>query len=688
MAEIVFFTPRSELDSKQNLDDFVSYCQNKLTLYEDQGGFATNLWHYNHKGKNSPMNFAKYKKAEKHQNYEPLDEPFLRFAKAYIRYLQSKKQVSSIADKLITLKALHDALIEVHGEADVLKVDGLIQLKVVDLLNARYVYEIRYRAGGHLESLYKFLREKSIVPTLPTWKRPWKRLVEKAGRVDKESRKWQQERCPSMRQILAIADCFAQAKTKQDQYWSSVLALLMFAPNRAGELQSLSVDSLHEEDGRLGVIWYGEKGFGETVKWVPKCMEEMVKEAFLRLIEIGRPAREAAKFAHKNPGKFFRHQDCVTPANFTETKGLNALEFTSAMGFSSNTTKKIRALGVDSLSAWARVNKNTIWLKRLSKKGNLSYQVLAQHVLQRYRRTRWPYLPTIDKYVWEALLLTRDCEFHKRLGPKPFSWVLPDINQINAQLSPRSGLKKPPKTIFQRFDIQNEDGSVISLTSHQLRVWLSTNAERGGMDSWRLAQWAGRSRIQDNKHYDLRTQKEREDQVNAVMQLEERPTALQALKLNLPVAYTDLGLHRVGIADVTEFGMCTHDYAMSPCTKGGECMSCKEHVCIKGMPETLDRIRRLEKQITLMYEKALTDTKSGVYGADRWVTHLGWKLAHIRTQRIRLESDETPEGSVLWISPQHDPSPIKRALKQQGYKTEIDSKESVDESIIAKLLRV
>jgi hypothetical protein len=30
---------------------------------------------------------------------------------------------------------------------------------------------------------------------------------------------------------------------------------------------------------------------------------------------------------------------------------------------------------------------------------------------------------------------------------------------------------------------KDEDGSEISLTSHQIRVWLSTNAERGGMDA-------------------------------------------------------------------------------------------------------------------------------------------------------------------------------------------------------------
>jgi hypothetical protein len=206
------------------------------------------------------------------------------------------------------------------------------------------------------------------------------------------------------------------------------------------------------------------------------------------------------------------------------------------------------------------------------------------------------------------------------------------------------------------------------------------------MDSWRLAKWAGRARIEDNRHYDLRTPQERDEQARAVLNLTERPSALDALKLNLPVSYEDLGLMRIGIADVTEYGMCTHDYAMAPCTKGGECMTCKEHVCIKGMPNTLERIIKLEERVNSQFERAKSDMGDGVFGANRWMSHLGWKLAHIRTQRVRLESAETPNGAVLWIAPEHDPSPIKRALEQNQYKTKPDASDAVDVLAIAAML--
>lgn len=689
MTEIIYFQSRSELDARQNLTDFIAHCRDNLTLYQDQGGFDVNKWQYKLNDRTYAMAFSKYSEKNDPYNFEPLDEPFLTFSKARVRYTQSHRQVKSIANQMIVLRILHDALISIHGMADVLKADGLVLLKVRELTDLRYpVSDLRYRLGQQLELLYEFLRKKAIVPRLPEWGNPWLRGRAKAERTDKESRKWQEERCPSLHQMISIADCFARAETPEDIYWSSVLTMLMFAPSRGGELPSLTVDCLCVgETGLLGVRWYGEKGFGFTIKWVPELLREAVIEAHRRLVMIGAPARASAKFNHDNPGDFYRHEECITPSNFPENKPLNALEFAHAMNFGDS---KLELLQTSSMNRDADARWNVFcsvkWISKLRADGNPTYGQLAQYTLAEYRNQDWPHLNGSDRPIWDSLLLVRDREFHNDFKPRAFSWVQPTVNQINAQLAPRTGLKNPIKTLFQRFGIVDEDGSTISLTSHQLRVWLSTHAERAGMDSWMLAKWAGHARIQDNSYYDVPTQGERDAQARAIMLLNERPTALQAIQLNLPVSYEDLGLSLIGIADITEYGMCTHDYAMSPCTKGGECMICKEHVCIKGMPKTLERIKQLEERVTSQFEKAKKDALDGSYGADKWVTHLGWKLAHIRTQRVRLESEDTPIGAVLWISPEHDPSPIKRSLEQRGLKIKPNESERVDFSTVAALL--
>ena len=141
--------------------------------------------------------------------------------------------------------------------------------------------------------------------------------------------------------------------------------------------------------------------------------------------------------------------------------------------------------------------------------------------------------------------------------------------------------------------------------------------------------------------------------------------------MNLPVTYESLGVDRTGIAVPTLWGMCVHDFADSPCQKAGDCSICKDHVCIKGLPGTLERLKKLEGQVAISLERAKIASGSDVFGSDRWVTYLGWKLAHISTQIKRIEDPNTHDGAVLWIPPEHDPSPVKRALEAQGHDSDL-----------------
>ena len=693
MADIIFFQPKSELTAKNNLEEFILHCRDSLKLYENQGGWCSNTWKHTQKSRSIAMTFSKYRRVSNPANFDLLDEPFLAFAKAYIRYNQSIKAVSSVTNKMVALRMLHDALLDVNHTTDVLKINGLVVGRLMELTRERVEnVDRRNKVGYQIQILLEFIRVKKFASTLQAWVNPWPKVGAKAERTDQKSRDWQDTRCPSMHQMLVLADCFSKAETEEDKYWSSVITLLMFSPGRASELSELTVDCIHRgESGALGVRWFAAKGFGYTIKWVPKSLEVTVLTAHQRLMEIGKPAREAAKFAFDNPGVFLRHKRCCTSVNISEDQPLNAYEFAHAMNMSDRTIYEMDNITSDfnSEKAWNLVGaENTKWVFKLRENGNPTYRSLAGYVASQYKGGRWPNLSSIDRPVWESLVIIRHREYHNQFYPRTFSWRLPSVNELNSQLNIRDKLHNPPKTLFQRMGFKNEDGSEIELTSHQIRVWLSTNAERGGMDSWQLARWAGRARINDNRHYDLRTREERETQAREVLEFTERPTALQAIKLNLPVSYKDLGVNRIGIADITEYGMCTHDYAMSPCTKGGECMTCKEHVCIKGMPKTLERIIKLEKQVESQFDKANIDEANGVFGANRWITHLGWKLAHIRTQRERLESEETREGAILWIPPEHDPSPVKRALIQRDLETSTSAQDRVDESTVAMLLGI
>jgi len=187
------------------------------------------------------------------------------------------------------------------------------------------------------------------------------------------------------------------------------------------------------------------------------------------------------------------------------------------------------------------------------------------------------------------------------------------------------------------------------------------------MSAWQLAQWAGRARTDDNKAYDCRTEREKSEQVKAVLGLTKQPTALQAAKLNLPVTYEALGIDRPGVAHATLYGYCIRDWAMAPCLKGGgeACASCDEHKCIKGLDDKLENLVALEEGLTRELKRAAEQLDAQTFGADQWFRFLGFRLAKIRTLIALQIQSETPVGTVLGVPQGFDPSPLQRARMQK-----------------------
>lgn len=300
--------------------------------------------------------------------------------------------------------------------------------------------------------------------------------------------------------------------------------------------------------------------------------------------------------------------------------------------------------------------------RRAFESGQVSHlEVELRDPVDKFCGFYWPYLDESKSLkTWDALCLHREYEFHRARCVQGESWRLPGANDLNLRLGGRLS-----SSLFERFGLRNADGTPIKLTTHQLRHWLSTMSERAGMDDYTLAQWAGRARIADNRHYDHRTPQERLEAARELLPIRPAPL-LERIKHRQPVTYQELGVDRLGTAKATFYGMCVHDYAMAPCQKQRECLTCKEHVCIKGDHVTLERILLLEAQTELLLQQAQKAHEEGDFGADRWVDNHKWKLAHVRAMRMALEHPSVPDGAVLRIPDEHDPSPVRRALMDLG----------------------
>lgn len=703
MNQLIAFTPKHELDCEKNLADFIERAKTQLKIYEDQGGFSSSNWkHYLNNGRSQAMEFSGLAPVGK-KTGEPMRSPYIDFAKAYVRDNQTWKATNP-ANMMMVLKACHDSLLQVYSKADILLVDGLVIHKMCEIISERSSESSMYRYGQMLEQFIDDLRKFKINLKIPSWKNPWKRPGNRAQGTSHEDRLWQAERLLSTYEITALADAFSLAKTDYQKFYSAQAVLLMCAPSRGGELSFLTTDCLFEEkhikkvkneetnlseDKETSILyirWKAEKGGGLIPKPIHPLIVPAVKEAVNRLIELGESARKAAQWAIENPDRFYRHGSCITSKEHGEDAPLTVAEFAAAFNL-----KDISTI-LDSTSTNTDVMKKLYkqkWVEHLiGEKSYITYRDLAKFTVEKYKKKfpNWPKIAEIDKPVCDLLCLIRENEFHNEFVPKEYSFECPNLNLLNDALGAIHQRLPGSHSLFSELGIKNEDGQELVISSHQIRVWLSTMAERGEMESLDLAMFAGRSRVEDNRAYDLRPISELKQESKKLLALGlknlDGTKALEAVKVNVPVTFEMLGhKDQIGTVQVSGYGYCEHDWTMTPCTKAGECISCKEHACVKGLPKNVEHLNQLEKVVQNELNRAAVATQEGFHGANAWLVYHGKKLAIIKTLLKYLEDDQLPDGLILRIPEELDVSLTKIALGEQNLINTVDEKNPMSEQL-------
>ena len=666
MNNPIFFQVYENPES--SLENFITFCKTQLTAFGSDC-WDSNQWRDTFNLHNIQVRFSTDRVKSTSYQYEPLSEPFIEFAKAYIRYTYSLNPIRNLARHIESLRIVEMALYNIKGNADILQLDYLVIHEVENIVSKKYKKGTKSvnKLGYQIQKLFDFCRENQITPQLPLWKSPYKRPRDLTILLDEKGKEYRSSKMPTDEEMMLVAKLFHDAPNldKETEYYTAVMALLMVAPSRCSELMSLSVNCLEWEDDslgnkQLGIRWIPAKNGKEGLKWVPSCMQDIVVEAVRRLTNISSLARKAAKFAEENPNILMLFDKDLVTSHSLYKKPLTKSEIAEV-------------LDIDSQNIC-----NTKWFKNLISEndGIITYEILGKFLYKKYtsKFNNWPY---VDKHknvkASEALLLFRENEFHDDFSSKSFSFVLPTVNQINDRFCYSE--TRPKTSLWEKHCIGTSKGEFIRLPSHNARHWLSTKAERGGMDELTLANWAGRARVADNKAYDHRTEEEKSEAVRDLL-IPEDISILDKIHLNLPITYEDLGKDRIGVATITEIGICEHDYAMSPCSRHGDCETCKELICIKGLESSLEILKQRETQLTEQFNKAKEHHKIGVFGADRWISNLGWRLTHIKTKIKFLENSEIPNGSLLRMPDEYDPSPVKLALQEKGMDIDLQKPET------------
>lgn len=572
-----------------------------------------------------------------------LSEEIIPFAKAYVRYQQGHNP-TKLKNEFKAIRCIEKALLAVKGKADITLVDHLVMDVAAEV--AREYKATSYQAGVSLVKLVEFLNESRIISSPIEWRNPISKPKE-IDRIDAEGKKKRAEKLPADHQLEAIAEMFANNLSgARDRFTTSIFALLMCAPSRVTEVQDLPVNCLYlEKDSkgvdRVGLRFYAGKGYGADIKWIPTIFKDVAQEAVRRLTELSEAGRALARWYEDNPGKFYRHESCP---NVPDEFPLTDEQVCMALGIAS---------GSSSLDQYFAKYKPYCVMKRNGTPLTLSF-------LNEYCHSQlpvgWPWKNRERNIKYsDALCCFRVHELRSDFSPSPIKLWVPGKSTFTTDLNYIDGQER---NIWKRHGYKNPDGSEITMTSHQVRHFLNTAAQRGALGQLDIAKWSGRANIHQNAVYNHMSDDEHVELARSAGVGE----VLEKIRTNTPVTYADLEAVGEGIAHVTEYGFCVHDYSMLPCQKHRDCLNCTEQVCVKGDSTKLDRLRQQRSLIQMQLEKAKAADSEGTYGADRWSQHQIKTLNRLDQLIQMLESPEFPDGTAIRLSDDQDFSPLKREL--------------------------
>ena len=636
------FQTKAELECEANLAEFVRYSREDITWTDDDPDFN---WE-SPRWRGVRWTKTTVGKRQTFDESEQLDPEFIEFAKAYYRYKSSHSPTTARTDKY-ALKALEAALVELtkSGSLRGLSLQVLDEAAVV--IRRHYSLAPRYAIGRKLRDIAVFVSEKKLISVdVSAWKPPFKQ--EPSGRrTGSTGRQDIDRKLPTQAGLNAMAEIFANDSVNPpERFVSAVWALLISAPWRIGEVSKLHVDAEFEgPDDRgapsYGFRYYGAKGFQHDIKWVPKTMEPVAREAFRRIRDMTQSARKLAAHLESTPEAPFLYADCP------------------AVGIYDELSPDDKATYLRHPRPNKRTLRSTVFWRSKS---------IAEH----WEKARddiprnFPYFNWETRLKWsEALFCMHANVLHSKTPTDYYRlWAL-SINTLNYLLG--TSLDGLRKGIFHRLGYKEPDGSPIKLTTHQPRHFLSTLAERGGMAQDDLAKWAGRANAKDNRVYNHMTDEEKIAQTRAATQNIQLFGANQPSKTQGSATIRDFNLRQPGPVHKTEFGYCLHDWPMSPCDKYRDCLNCTEHVYIKGNADCYARIQEKVEDLQSQYDEALEAIGREEAGADRWFEHISKTLFPAKELLALLESDEIEDGTVIKRNPDalREHSHLGRALDQR-----------------------
>lgn len=646
MADIVHFMPKAELDAEANLHGFIEVCRKQLTAFGKNLPFDDDVWDVTRaldiKAKNgaSRIVFSTWNTVNDNPPIT-LSEPFLSFAKAYMRYQHAMRPTKIIGFRIAALRALDGALSENDQESHPTRTTPEILNRAAQLIQEKFSISVAYRVGGQLEMLANFLVNGQLVAVPVPWRSSISRPLDTV-RVGQEFDVQRHAKLPSPAVLNALAKVFTLASEPPDVLVSSVAAILCCAPDRINEVLHLEVEC--EVNRKIpstgemayGLRWRPSKGAEPMVKWIVKSMSDVLREALSNIRKLTEQARALASWCEEHPGKMY------LPPHLEHLRTRERLTM-SEMAEAIFAEPVSRTTG----NAWCkRVGVQTVLTNR---KLSVAFADVEAKVLAMLP----PGFPVANserslKYSNALCLILRNALHAKRPAYR-CAFQLLDQNDIGRRLGVRSATGIT--SIFDRFGFTEDDGGPICINTHQFRHYLNTLAQAGGMSQLDIAKWSGRLDVRQNKTYDHQSDRDVLALVREAVGDEQRMFGpLATLPKAALIPRDEFARLKVPTAHTTDFGYCIHDFTMLPCQIHRDCVNCDEQVCVKGDAVREGNIRRHCDETRALLKEALVAHEEGYSGTNRWIDHQQTTLARLEQLCLILDDPAIPAGSVIQLS--------------------------------------
>ncbi|EXU76756.1 integrase [Erwinia mallotivora] len=661
MSNLFQFKSKSTIEADKNLADFIYRCKNELTVFGSDLNWDSIVW----------PNIAVFAKlgviTRRPRPEEFMEEEFLDFAKAYLRYQQGHNPTGA-RNELKALRAIDSALKNVTGKSDISNINITVLNKAIEMAMPNYSEGGMYQCGRELEKLAKFLTTNKLISNkLDSWKNPIRRPSDnnKTGKEAKENR---EKKLPNEASLNAIAEIFSNNPTyPRDIFTSSIFTILMSAPCRISEVLSLPVDCEYTEKDSKGVERYGlrffaGKGAEGDIKWIPSVMVKNTKEAIRRIKELTEPARKFAAWVENNPNDFYFLNQSICD---NKNRSLKIKEICKYLGI---TYKK-------STLMYLR-NKGFLVNNDKSCSLNKMWSVIIGNLPEDFP---WLNKKTRTKYS-NALFCLNESQLHKAKMTIPHSVFKPDSTYFNTDLITQIARDN----IFVRNGYSTAKGSPYGLTSHQARHLLNTLAQRGGLSNLEIAKWSGRADVKQNRTYNHMSEFELVKMAELVDFSANKKSVLAETSYgNIPITTQEFNLLETGSVHVTEFGYCVHDYTMSPCDKYRDCINCSEQVCIKGDSEKLKRIKERYEKISRAYNNALSDSGE-FYGEERWIEHHKKTLERLEELIGIMENPDIEDNAQIKLRGK-DFSQLTRVMNKKAEQRLTNNSDNIHSDMLNEL---